>query len=301
MEGQKTRRRTDLKPYALILPVLILCGFFTIYPFAQALYYSFINYVIYKPQEQGQFLGFKNYQIVVTSSFFREAMMNTVMFTAFSVSSIVLIAIGVSLVLNQKFRGAGFVRAVMLIPWAIPPAAAGLIWRYMFQSTGWINKVMVDSGLWKEAVYFLAAPRFIQVAYAVVAQLWQQLPFSVLLLLAVMQLIPKDIHDSAEVDGASGFKKFRYITLPFIKSAVGLVAAFQAFLALTTYDLVFAFAGGAFGLISYYTFAATFTWGNFGQGAALGVILALLSLGVIFVILRIVPPEKLYRYSFTGE
>jgi ABC-type sugar transport system permease subunit len=79
------------------------------------------------------------------------------------------------------------------------------------------------------------------------------------------------------------------------------VAAFQAILALTTYDMVYTFAGGTYGLISYYAFAEMFQWGNFGHGAALAVILAVMTLIVILLILRIVPPEKLYRYSFTGE
>jgi ABC-type sugar transport system permease subunit len=89
--------------------------------------------------------------------------------------------------------------------------------------------------------------------------------------------------------------------LPFLKPAILVVAAFEAFLALTNYDLVFSFAGGEFGLISYYSFAELFTYNNFGYGAALSVILALMSIAVIIVILRIVPPKKLYKYSFTGD
>jgi multiple sugar transport system permease protein len=286
----------------LILPVLILVGFFTIYPFAYAIWLSFVKYVIYEPQDIGKWAGLENYFSVIGSSYFSEALINTFIFTAISTAVIVSCALGVSLVLSQNFKGSTFVRVAMLVPWAIPPAAAGLIWRFMFQSFGWINKVMVDLGLWAEPIYFLGAPRPYQIMLATVAQLWQQLPFSALLLFAVLQLIPEDIKDSAKIDGATGLRGFRYITLSYMKTGLALVAAFQALLALTTYEMVYTFAGGTFGLISYYAFANMFQWGNFGNGGALSVILALMTLAVILLIVfKIFPPEKMYRYTFTGE
>lgn len=285
----------------MILPTLLLVGFFTIYPFAQAIYLSLVNYVTYKPQEIGTFAGLNNYVGVSGSSFFLEAVINTFLFTGVSTIIIVSIGLGVAIVLNQKFRGVFFVTSVMLISWAIPPAAAGLTWRFMLQSSGWINKILVSTGIWNEPYYFLAAPKVIQILYAVIVQTWQQLPFAVLLLLATMQLVPKTIFDSAEIDGAGSLSKFKDIILPYLKPAILVVAAFEAFLALTSYDLVYSFAGGGFGLISYYTFAEMFTYSNFGYGAALAVLLALMSIVVILIILKILPPSKLYRYSFTGE
>jgi multiple sugar transport system permease protein len=288
-------------PYNFILPTLILVGFFTLYPFFYAIYTSLSKYVVYEPHTIGLFIGLKNYEEVVNSTYFTEALINTLLFTVVSVLVIVGTALALALVLNQNLKGMSIVRVVMLIPWAIPPAAAGLIWRFMFQSFGWVNKVLVDLGLWKEPFYFLSAPRSVQILFAVIAQMWQQLPFCILLMLAVLQLVPKDIIDSSELDGATGFARLRHVTLPYLKSAIAVVAAFQAILALTTYDMVYTFAGGTYGLISYYAFAEMFQWGNFGHGAALAVILAIMTLLVILIILRVVPPEKLYRYSFAGE
>jgi len=297
-------KRTKVKepsPYLFILPTLIIVGFFTLYPFFYAISMSFVRYVIYEPQSIGTFVALRNYEEIINSTYFVEAIINTLIFTAVSVLVIVGAALILALILNQGLKGSNIVRVIMLIPWAIPPAAAGLIWRFMFQSFGWINKVSVDLGIWSEPYYFLSAPRSIQIIFAVVAQMWQQLPFCILLILAVLQLVPKDVIDSSELDGATGLLRLRYVTLPYLKSAIAVVAAFQAILALTTYDMVYTFAGGTYGLISYYAFAEMFQWGNFGHGAALAVILAVMTLIVILLILRIVPPEKLYRYSFTGE
>lgn len=294
-------RGRDYTAYYMISPVIFLVGLFTIYPFAQAIYLSLVKYITYKPEEIGTFAGLDNYVGSARESFFAESVLNTLWFTGISVLVITLAGLGVAMVFNQKFRGATLVTSMMLVSWAIPPATAGLIWRMMLQSTGWINKILVDLGVWKEPVYFLAMPKTIQILFAVVAQLWQQLPFATILLLATMQLVPKSVLDSADMDGAGGFSKFKDIIFPFIKPAVLVVGAFEAFLALTNYELVFSFAGGEFGLISYYAFAELFNYNNFGYGAAMAVILAAMSLLVILIILKIVPPEKLYRYSFTGE
>jgi multiple sugar transport system permease protein len=297
-------KKTKVKepsPYLFVLPVLIIVGFFTIYPFFHAISMSLVKYVIYEPQLIGTFAGLKNYEEIINSSYFSEAIINTLVFTAVSVVVIVGIALTLALILNQGLKGSNLVRVVMLIPWAIPPAAAGLIWRFMFQSFGWINKIFVDLGVWSEPYYFLAAPRSIQIIFAVVAQMWQQLPFCILLILAVLQLVPRDILDSSELDGATGLSRLRYVILPYLKSGIAVVAAFEAILALTTYDMVYTFAGGTYGLISYYTFAEMFQWGNFGHGAALAVVLAVMTLMVILIILKIIPPQRLYRYSFSGE
>lgn len=285
----------------MILPAVFLVGLFTIYPFAYAIYLSFVKYVTYKPEEIGTFVGLGNFVGSVRESFFAESVVNTLGFTAISVLVITLAGLGVATILSQKFRGANLVTSIMLVSWAIPPATAGLMWRHILQSTGWINKILVDLGVWKEPVYFLAMPKTIQLLFAVVAQLWQQLPFATILLLATMQLVPKSVLDSADIDGAGSLSKFKDIIFPFIRPAVLVVGAFEAFLALTNYELVFTFAGGQFGLISYYAFAELFNFNNFGYGAAMAVILAAMSLLVILIILKIVPPEKLYRYSFTGE
>jgi len=298
---KKTSKATETSPFVFILPTLVLIGIFTLYPFFYAIYISLVKYVIYEPQSVGVFAGLENYVKVLNSTFFFESFINTLIYTAASVVTIVGCGLGIALILNQQLKGSNLVRMIMLIPWAIPPAAAGLLWRFMFQSFGWVNKVMVDLGIWQEPIYFLSAPRWMQILFAVIAQMWWQLPFAVILIYAVLQLVPREIIDSAEIDGAIGASKLKHITLPYLKSAIALVAAFEAIIALTMYDIVYTFAGGTYGLISYYAFASMFQWGDFGQGSALAVILAIMTLFVILVILRIVPAEKLYRYSFTGE
>jgi len=291
----KPQERTGI---LMILPVLALVGFFTIYPFSYAIYLSFVKYVIFEPQNIGKWVGIKNYAGVISSYYFPEAVSNTLVFTVLSVVTTVILAIGVSLALNEQFKGVGIVRFLILIPWAIPSASAGLMWRWIFHSYGWINKILVPLGIITEPVYFLGRGRLVEVLLIMIAQVWQQLPFCVVILMATLQLVPKELLDSAHVDGANAWQRFRHVTFPFIRIAVVILAAFQAMLAITVYDVVYVFSGGLWGMISYYAFSESFLLGDFGRGAALSITIGITILIVILVILRVLPGQKIYRYSF---
>jgi len=291
----KPHERTGI---LMILPVLALVGFFTIYPFSYAIYLSVVKYVIFEPQNIGKWIGLKNYAGVISSHYFSEAVLNTLVFTILSVVTIVVLAIGVSLALNEQFKGVGIVRFLILIPWAIPSASAGLMWRWIFHSYGWINKILVPLGILHEPIYFLGRGRLVEVFLIMIAQVWQQLPFCVVILMATLQLVPKELLDSAQVDGANAWQRFRHVTFPFIRIAVVILAAFQAMLAITVYDVVYVFSGGLWGMISYYAFSESFLLGDFGRGAALSITIGITILIVILVILRVLPGQKIYRYSF---
>jgi len=284
----------------MALPAFLLAAFFTVYPFAQAVYLSFIKYVVTSPSDIGRFVGMRNYEAVIWSYYFPEAVTNTIIFTVISVTLILTAAIGVSLALNVNLKGVGIVRFLILIPWAIPPTAAGLMWRFVWDSYGWFNKLgYLFFGM--PQVYLMGRERWIQTILIMISQLWQQLPFCVILITAALLLIPKEVIDSALVDGAGAWQRFRYVTFPFMRTVIALVAAYQALLAITVYDVVYVFTGGTWGMISYYAFAETFQWTNFGRGAAVSMVIAITTLLVIVIILRVLPVEKMYKYTFVGE
>lgn len=287
--------------FLLILPALILVAVFTLYPFGYAVYTSLVKNVIYRPETRGEWNGLGNYGSVVGSDYFVPAVTNTIFFSMAATTLTIVIALGVTELLNNKYRGAGLARFLVFIPWAIPPVAAGIIWRQMFQDSGWLNKILGLLGIIHEPVYFLAQGESVLVLLSVIAQVWQQLPFCVILLTAVYQLIPSEVLDSASVDGASGFKLFRRVRFPYLKTAVAILLVFELIISFNTYDLVYTFAGGAWGLVSFYAFAESFSFGNLGNGAALAVVMGLVALALVLLILRFLPPEKMYRYSFLSE
>lgn len=285
----------------MVFPALIYVAIFTIYPFANAVYLSVIRYKLWQPQTIGKFVGSGNFLAVISNPYFIECLINTLLFTFLCVILIVSTAVGVSFLLNEDFKGVNIVRFLILIPWALPPAAAGLVWLRIFESFGWVNRFLILLGALDEPVYLITANRLSQIPLAMIAQLWQQLPFCSILLMAAQQIVPRDMIDSSLVDGASSFQRFRYVILPYIRNIVLVITAWEALLAFTNYDVLYTFSGGTWGLLSFYVFAEAFQWGNLGNAAALSLILATVSLAGLLLIFMIISPKKIYEYTFTAE
>lgn len=298
-----TTKKRRLKPQEktailMILPAFFYILIFTVYSYSQAFYLAFVKYKLVEPQTIGKFIGLTNFIDVIGATYFMDTIYETFVFTFMCTFVIVILGVGVSILLNEKFKGVGFVRFVILIPWALPPTAAGLIWRLMLYGSGWINRFAIMLGILKEPIVFLGMGRMNQLLYALIAQMWQQLPFASILLMAAHQLIPKDLLDAAKVDGASWVKRLRHVTFPYIRNVVALVAIWEAIVAFTSYDILYTFSGGVWGIITYYAFAEGFSWMNLGHAAALSVIIAIFILIMIGMVLLVIPPKKIYEYSF---
>lgn len=278
----------------LVAPAVLLVAAFTLYPFASALYTST---QLSSPLLEEKFVGLQNYHDVITSSYFLDAVKTTSLFTAVAVPVLIVLGVLVALLLNEPFFGNAFLRAGMLLPWAIPASAAGVIWQWVFlDDSGALNASLYSLGVTNDYIPWLTTPSLARMAVVVVF-IWTQLPLVSILLLAALQAIANDLYDAAAVDGASTFSRFRHVTLPGIRPMLVIVTVYEVLMALTTFDLVYSLTGGGPGtattLLTYFIWSETFTQLNFGQGAALAVIIALVSLVAIFIILRALPDDAL--------
>jgi multiple sugar transport system permease protein len=288
------RRRINWTGVLLVAPAVLLVAAFTLYPFGYALYTST---QLSSPILEARFVGLQNYQDVITSSYFLDAAKNTLLFTAASVPVLMVLGVLVAVLLNESFFGNGFLRAGMLLPWAIPAAAAGVIWKWVFlDDSGALNASLYSLGITEDYVPWLTTPSLARLAVVVVF-IWTQLPLVSILLLAALQAVPDDLYDAAAVDGASALGRFRHITLPGIRPMLVIVAVYEVLVALATFDLTYSLTGGGPGtattLLTYFIWSETFNQLSFGQGAALAVVIALVSLAAIFVILRALPEDAL--------
>jgi multiple sugar transport system permease protein len=288
---QRATNRTGL---LLVAPAVLLVAAFTLYPFAQALYTST---QLSSPLIEAKFVGLQNYSDVITSSYFLDATRTTALFTAVAVPVLVVLGVLVAVLLNEPFFGNGFLRAGMLLPWAIPASAAGVIWKWVFlDSSGALNVSLYSLGIIDDYIPWLTTPGLARMAVVVVF-IWTQLPLVGILLLAALQAVPDDLYDAAAVDGASTFGRFRHVTLPGIRPMLVIVTVYEVLVALATFDLTYSLTGGGPGtattLLTYFIWSETFNQLNFGQGAALAIVIALVSLVAIFVILRALPEEAL--------
>lgn len=279
--------------YFLIIPALGLVLIFTLFPFGRALWTSFhrINPVL----PGSPFVGFKNYASVFSSYYFTKSLLNTLVMIGITVPIITALSIAISRLLIEKFYGRGILRPAVLIPWVIPSAITGLIWQWMFNgSYGAINAFLSELGVISEYIPWLTKALTARMA-VMVAFIWAQLPFPIILMLAALTAIPKVLYDAAKVDGASAVNCFRYITWPHIRTMTVIVIIYETLTAFTSYSIPYSMTGGGPGtatsMISYYIWSLSFDQLKFGEGAALAAIIAGLSLIFIFAIINAIPSK----------
>jgi len=291
--------KLELSRYPLqwLFPVLILVVVFTVYPFAYAIYNSFFQILLVLPTKP--FIGFKNYAKVVASPYFWESLRNTLMFAAVTAPVTVIVALGVARLLLTRFVGRGVVRALVLLPWAIPGSVAGILWLWIFHGQfGVINAVLHSLGLINNYIQFLKDSNLAKIC-VMIAHIWTQVPFASVLLMAALTTINKELYESAEVDGAGAFRKLISITIPSVSGMLIIALIYELIIGITAYDVVYSLTGGGPGgattLLSYYIWKESFTQLNFGTGSALGVLVALLTLALITTILRVIPNQIMVK------
>jgi ABC-type sugar transport system permease subunit len=287
------RRELSRYPIEWLFPVLILVIIFTVYPFAYAVWNSLFQILLILPVKP--FVGMRNYVDVVSSIYFRKALLNTLLFAAITAPIVVVIALGVARLLLTKFVGRSIVRAVVLLPWAMPGAVSGIVWVWVFHGRwGVLNALLLKLGIISSYIPWLDDPLLAKFS-VMVAHIWTQIPFASVLLMAALSIINKEIYEAAEVDGAGPARRLFSVTLPQIRGMVIIALIYELIMGLTSYDLTYSMTGGGPGgattLLSYYIWAESFKMLNFGHGAALGVIMALVTLVLILLILRTVPGE----------
>jgi trehalose/maltose transport system permease protein len=199
--------------------------------------------------------GFFGNQVVfaATDPVFILSIWDTMMFTVTTIIFETLLGLGIALTLNTAFPGRGIMRAAMLVPWAILTAVSSRIWQWMFIDTraGFFNVVFQKLGFSDGQTPFLADDTF-QLPAAIVIDVWKTTPFMALLLLAGLALIPEELYEAAEVDGASKWKQFTSITVPLLKPTLAVALVFRTLDALRVFDLFqIVFAQKKYSMASY--------------------------------------------------
>jgi trehalose/maltose transport system permease protein len=180
----------------------------------------------------------KQYVVGASDRDFVRAVWDTLVFTVITIILELVIGMAIALVVNTQFTGRGAMRAVMLIPWAIPTAVSSRMWEWMLgpTRTGVINVIFQYLGLGDGQIPFLVDPQY-QLKAMIVIDVWKTVPFMALLLLAGLQLIPRELYEAANVDGASKVRQFFAITLPMLRPTIAVALVFRTLDALRVFDL----------------------------------------------------------------
>jgi multiple sugar transport system permease protein len=285
--GRRSRGISERRLAAyMVSPSLLLIALVAAYPIGYAIWLSLHEYsvrVAGLSRWAGSF-GLRNYSNILQDSEFWDAVRNTFIFTASSVTLETILGMAMALAMHSAFRGQGLLRTVVLVPWAVLTVVTAMMWRTIFDPTLGI----VNALLGTDTVWLGQSPQAMMVL--IVADVWKTAPFMALLLLAGLQVIPGEIYEAAKVDGATMWQRFRKITLPLLMPALLVALIFRTLDALRIFDLPFVLTKGAHGtntlsLEAYQTFTAN---NIIGEGAALAVLTFLIVMAVSFVYIRFV-------------
>jgi trehalose/maltose transport system permease protein len=267
--------------WRFLVPSFIFVGVFSLYPILESFRLSLYRMILTLPWLGQKFVGWENYRDLVSDPVALGSLTTSVLFVAITTPIEVLLGLGVALVLNESFRGRGWLRAVVLIPWAVPTVVSSQMWRFIFNDRyGLFNYFMFGDAT---QLYWapLAEPG-LALWSIMVADIWKTTAFAALIILAGLQVIPGELYEAASVDCASAWQKFIHITLPMVKPALLLALLFRTIDALKVFDLVFVMTQGGpadtTNLLQFYGYKKSFAEGMIGYGSTIAVVVFLLSL-----------------------
>jgi multiple sugar transport system permease protein len=281
-----SRFRRELPPRALgvamNVPTLATLALVLAYPIFYAAYLSF-HKVSLAELRRGifPFVGLANYQRIFNDSLFLLALKNTLIFTAFSVTLEIVLAIAIALLIDQKVWTSRITKFLILVPYAVPPIAGGLIWGFIYSfEYGFLNRILFTLGLSDTAVNWVGDPATALFAVAI-PYIWRTLPFAILLVHAALQGINQELYEAASVDGAGALQRFWHITLPLLRPIIVVILVLRTSFAFTVFDEVLAITQGGPGdatwVASWYSYKRGFSPPfDIGVSAASAYVLAMI-------------------------
>ena len=279
----------------MLLPTLVLLVLFYGYPIFDNLRISFTDLSLLGMRKGGNWVGLDNYRELFQSSEFGHILFNTfIWLTATSVILRLLIGLAIAVLLNtralKRLRLASISRFALLIPWATPPIVAVVIWRFLLERNGAVNEALISLGLIDQPIAFFADMRTVWPSIVLI-MLWNTVPLIALSLLSSLQTVPDELYESSRIDGANVFHRFYFVTLPWLSHALLLVLITQTMVALRTFDIIYVLTGGGPGdattVLAWLAYVTTFSYTDFGKGNAYAYTIAIITLVLSIVYIRV--------------
>lgn len=245
---------------------------FAVYPVLRTLYLSFFEYRL-QFGETMTFVGLKHYRTMLTSERFWNAFGFTMLFTILTVGLEVALGLVFAQAMNKEYPGRGLLRAVVLIPWAIPTIVSGFMWKFMVHDQyGVLNQLLYSAGLIDSFIPWLSRDAGAK-AVLILADVWKTAPYVSLMVLAGLQGIPKSLLEAADIDGASSATRYFKVTLPLLKPVLATAVLFRLIQSFKVYTVIVALTNGGPGnateSLTLFTLRTYFDAGNYGYGSAL--------------------------------
>ncbi|PCI39263.1 MAG: sugar ABC transporter permease [Elusimicrobia bacterium] len=247
--------------WSFAVPALVLMGLVNVIPIGQAFYFA------------------DGFSALPLDTRLVSSLKNTFVFTLATVLIELVLGLAMAMVLLKPLPGRGWVRAAVLIPWALPTAIMAMAWQWIFNAEyGVMGDLLYKIGLVSSPqIAWLAKPG-LAMAACVLADVWKTTPFMALLLMSGLANIPDELYEAAEIDGAGPFRQFCFITLPLLKPTIALAVIFRAIQSFGVFDLVWVLTGGGPGgktqMIALYVYDTVYRYLDIGYGCTLTLVMA---------------------------
>jgi len=252
-----------------VAPVLVVITGLVLLPLLWTVWMSFQQKTA---GGQALFIGVKNYRDLIASGIFFSSFIKSIIYTVPAIIFKLVLGLGLAVILNKPFRGRNLLRTWFFIPWTIPRFAVAIIFLWVLTYGGGLNLFLSKFGI---SPVFWLGPQYALAAVAAV-NVWKGYPFFMVGILAGLQVIPNELYEAAAIDGASGFQRFLYVTLPAIKDVILILSALSTIWTFAEFDVVYIMTGGGPGdatnILPVLTYLTAFRKYNIGQACALSML-----------------------------
>ncbi|MFI6467811.1 carbohydrate ABC transporter permease [Streptomyces sp. NPDC050528] len=291
--GRRLGKRNRLRQshVLFLLPALAYMVAFFGYPVVKNVVMGFQHYTTTTFYTgRAPWVGLANYRAVISSSVFDKALLNTALFTVGSIAGQFLIGLAIALFFRRRFPLNGVLRSLLLLPWLVPLIVSSAVWRWILdQDNGVLNRFLGALHLVQDRPGWLTSTSLALFA-VIVVNIWIGIPFNVAILYGGLQDIPEELYEAAALDGATGWRAFRYVTWPLLRPVVSVVLVLGVVYTVKVLDVILGLTNGgpanATQTIASQSYQLSFQQFDFGQGAALGNILIVVSLVFAVLYLR---------------
>lgn len=275
----------EVAAWIFLTPALLFLGVFLLYPIAYLFYLSFTAGSF--TSSGVKWIGLRNYWRLLVTPDFWQVLVNTTYFTVATVIPSLVIPLGLAVLLNRSISLRGILRSAYFLPSITSLVAAGLGFRWLFQTEGAVNGLLNIFG-------FTPIPWLSSTIWAmpvlILLSVWKQIGFNMVVFLAGLQAIPISRYEAAELDGANSWQQFRYITLPGLRPTIVFAAITTAIFTLRSFEQVYVITGGgplnSTNLLVYYIYQEAFGQFDFGYAAAAATILLAIALLLVYLQLQ---------------
>lgn len=282
-------QRRDAIAWGLLIPMAVLVLAVTGYPFVRTIWLGFNERPLVGQHAQSTWVGLRNYHLALTNPDFRAALGRTLYFTVVSVAAEVVLGILVGLLLNQPFRGRAFARALLVLPIAMPTIVSSMMWRIIYNPEfGSLNALLTQLGIIDSYHSWLGEPS-LAMNMVIIAEVWKNFPLVAVVVLAALQVVPRELYEAAVMDGAGTVRRFFSVTFPVLLPSLSVVVVLRTIEAFKVFDIIYIMTRGgpadSTKTASFFVYNESFSYLKAGSGAAYAMVVVSISLALIVLYL----------------